>query len=213
MLLEFFKFLLTEQNEEKKDMSKRQIEPAMVKFIDAKLASNGLAQKAIEDKDARLLFSLAAQACVGIREQGGNNRGPMVVLIQETVGGASREAWCMAFVQTMIAYVETRLGVVSPIAVGEHCMSVWRQTPKSQRVKTTPAKGAICIWNYPPGQNGHTGVVLEYGTKEMQLIEGNTESGLTSKGTIERDGGGVYHTKRSTKSSKKMVIVGFLKPF
>ena len=46
---------------------------------------------------------LAAEACVGIREQGGNNKGPLVELMQKTVDGkAQAEAWCMAFVQSML---------------------------------------------------------------------------------------------------------------
>lgn len=192
---------------------KRNIEPKMIAWLDKKLASNGLAQHAIETKNARLLFTLAAESCVGIREEGGNNKGPMVKLLQETIGGAGGEAWCMSYVQTCLAYAEAKTGLISPIAASEHCMTVWNSTPKAQRVKRVPARGAIAIWNYPPGANGHTGIVDNYNEKKMNLFEGNTEAGLTSSGTIERDGGGVYYTDRSTSGSKKMVLVGFLKPF
>lgn len=113
----------------------RQIEKKMVDWLDTKLIGNGLAQRAISDKDARLLFRLAAEACVGIKESGGNNKGPMVELIQETIDGADREPWCMSFVQTCLAYAEKKTGIKSPIAAGEHCLSVWTSTPKSARVK------------------------------------------------------------------------------
>lgn len=190
----------------------------MIAWIDKKLAGNGLAQEIICTKDksrARVLLVLVAQACVGIREQGGNNKGPLVELIQETVGGASREAWCMSAVMTWLAYVEHKLGIKSPLIATEHCMTLWRNTPASMRVRSVPAPGAIAIWNYPPGSNGHTGIVTEFGSApgKMTLVEGNTEAGLTSSGTIERDGGGVYATVRSTKGSAKMKLVGFLKPF
>lgn len=186
------------------------------KFIDDALKNNGLAQQAIKNKDARLLFRLAAAACVGIREEGGNNKGPIVQEFQKTCDGlASKEAWCMAYVQTIIAYVEVTLGVTSPIPVSEHCMTVFSKTSVKYKVKKIPAPGAICIWNYVPGVSGHTGILDQYrvDAKKMNLYEGNTTSGLTAKGVIERDGGGVYYTERSTVGSKKMVIKGFLIPF
>jgi hypothetical protein len=200
-------------------MSIRQIEAKMVKFIDAKLAGNGAAQQAIKDKDARSVFYYAAECCVGIRESGGNNKGPMVELIQETVGGADREAWCMSFVQTCLAYAELKTGKKSPIAVSEHCLTVWAKTPKTARVKFLPAAGAIIIWQHGASQSGHTGLFIEGldpikdGYKSMGTIEGNTESGLTSSGSVERDGGGVYQTKRSMIKNGSMKVVGFLKPF
>jgi len=193
----------------------RKLEKKMIDYLDKKLAGNGLAQEMIATKDARGLFILAAQACVGIRESGGNNKGPMVALIQDTVDGPDSWAWCMSFVMTCLAYAELKTGIKSPIVSGEHCMTVWNKTPKSQRVKIRPLPGAIAIWNYPPGQSGHTGILHEYENKpgKMRLFEGNTESGLTKDGVIQNDGGGVYHTERSTKGSSKMKLVGFLKPF
>lgn len=192
---------------------KRQIEPKMIAYLDEKLKDNGLAQRAIEMRDARLLFVLAAQACVGIREVGGNNRGPLVELIQETIGGHSREAWCMAFVQTLIAYVEYKLGIVSRLPAGEHCLTVLDQAPSDLIVKFFPLPGAIPIWQHGSSMNGHTGIFLESEDGYMMCIEGNTESGLSLTGRIERDGGGVYHTKRSMKRNGDMHVRAFLKPF
>lgn len=193
----------------------RQIEPKMVEFLDQKLANNGLAQHAIAEKDARQLFILAAQACVGIREVGGNNSGPMVELIQETIGGHSKESWCMAFMQTCIAYAELKTGMVSLVAAGEHCLTVWALTPKSERVKIFPLPGAIVIWQHGKSQDGHTGCFLEADDKRknMRMVEGNTESGLNPKGDVERDGGGVYLTSRNVIKNGSMKVVGFLKPF
>jgi hypothetical protein len=193
----------------------RDIKPAMIKFIDDKLAKNGLAQKAIEEKDARTLFRLAAEACVGIREEGGNNRGPMVKLIQETIGSANAEAWCMSFMQTCIAYAEIKTGKVSPIYPSEHCMTTWNKTPKSARVKIFPLSGAIVIWQHGKGPAGHTGVFLEANESrtKMTTVEGNTSSGLLADGSLNRDGGAVLVCNRSTKANGSMKVVGFLKPF
>lgn len=190
----------------------RKIEKKMVEFIDGRLSANGLAQHAIETKNARALFIEAAKVCVGIREKTNRNDGPMVELMQETVGGAGREAWCMSFIQTCIAYAEEKTGVKSPIHSSEHCMTVWAETPKEQRVKRFPLPGAIIIWNYWPTQNGHTGCLLGTDGEVMQAVEGNTTAGKVGDEVV-REGGGVYFTERGFFGSGRMKRVGFLKPF
>lgn len=202
---------------------KRAIKPAMVKWLDEKLASNGLAQHAIKTKNPRLLLVEAAKACVGIREATNRNDGPMVELIQSTVGGANREAWCLSFVQTMVAYVELRCKVVSKLGVTEHCQTLWAMTPASMRVKRMPLPGAIPIWaHYSFGKktsNGHTGLTLGADEKKFLAVEGNTTSGQTASGKVVREGGGVYFTERAMQGFPKisgnasMRLVGFIIPF
>jgi len=152
---------------------------------------------------------------VGIREKSGKNDGPMIELLQETIGSSSGEAYCMAAIQTAIAYAEFKTKVESPIFPSEHCMTVWNKTPKKQRVKIRPLSGAIAIWNYPPSSSGHTGCVLEFEHKpgKMRLFEANTTSGVKPNGDIDRDGSGCYLTERSTNGTKTMKLIGFLKPF
>lgn len=140
-----------------------------------------------------------------------SNKGPVITLIQDTVGGVEAYPWCMGFVQTCIAYAEKKTGVRSRLFASEHCMSVWSASPRDMRCGLE--RGAIAIWNYPPGQSGHTGIVKEYVGGEMRLYEGNTTQGLRADGSIERDGGGVHYTKRSTGSTPKMKLVGFIRPF
>lgn len=194
-------------------MAIRQIESKMVAFFDEKLKSNGLAQEAIRVKDARALMLEAAKVCVGIREKSGKNDGPMVELIQETVGSAGGEAWCMSFVQTCIAYAEKKTGKKSPLFVSEHCLTVWRQTPEDQRVKFSPLPGAIAIWRHGKTESGHTGFVLGADEKQFSAVEGNTTAGTTPNGKVIREGGGVYFTGRSRSGTGTMKVVGFLKPF
>jgi hypothetical protein len=195
----------------------RKIEQKMIDFIDAKLLTNGAAQKAIAEKNARKLMIYAAEACVGIREATGNNDGPMVELIQETIGGHSNESWCMSFVQTCIAYAEVKTGVMSPIAAGEHCLTVWRDTPKIKRVQRFPAPGAIIIWqHYEDGvrtENGHTGFMTEWKGSMFESVEGNTTHGKKKDGSIVREGGGVYQNDRSASADGTMKVVGHLIPF
>ncbi len=191
----------------------RKIEAKMIRYHDAKLAGNGAAQFAVERKDARSVFVYALEACVGIREQGGNNRGPLVSLIQDTVGGPDAVAWCMSLIQTGLAYAEKKTGVKSPLVASEHCLTTWQDSPRSSRVKAIPARGAIAIWQKGTSSSGHTGIVLEYSTRRMKMVEGNTESGLATDGSIQRDGGGVYLTDRGTGRIGTMRLLGFLKPF
>jgi len=183
----------------------RSIEKKMVEFLDSKLASNGLAGAAIKAKDARTVFRLAAEACVGIKETS-HNAGAMVELIQETVGSAVKEPWCASFVQTCLAYAEKKTGIKSPIYPSEHCLTMWRNSPKSSRVKIAPLPGAIIIWQHGSSEAGHTGLVLEYGSRSMSTVEGNTGSDM-------REGDGVYFKTRSKTANGRMKVVGFLKPF
>ena len=191
----------------------RDIHPEMEKFLDSKLKDNGLAQHAIQVKDARTVMRLAAEACVGIREQGGNNKGPLVSLIQDTVGNADHWPWCMSFVQTCIAYAERKTCVQSLVKAHEHVLSVWKLSPVKLRVTAeNPLPGAIIIWQKGASASGHTGIVTSCGPAEMTAIEGNTESGISGK-KVERDGGGVYHTRRNKKGTGEMRVVGFIAPF
>lgn len=198
----------------------RQIEKKMIEFLDAKIENNGLAQLAIEKKDARTLMLEAAKMCVGIREKTNHNDGPMVELIQETIGGHNNEAWCMAFVQTCIAYAEVKTGIKSLLPATEHCMTLWRNTDPKLRVKILPLPGAVIIWQHAGSDDGHTGFVLGADNTVFTAVEGNTTFGFNKESKkIVREGGGVYFTQRSMQnfpkvnSTEEMRIVGFLKPF
>lgn len=197
----------------------RKLEPLLLDYLDNKLAANPVAKGAIANKLPRVLLMEAARATIGIREQGGNNDGYYVRLIQETVGTAHREAWCMSLMQSLIGYVEVNLNVVSPVVVSEHCLTVWKETPHAQRVIHYPMPGAIIIWQHGKSQNGHTGLYLESFPSDdplhnnMITIEGNATKGLKPDGTIERNGGGVYMCERSMKGNGDMHVLGFLKPF
>lgn len=192
----------------------RQIRPEMVNFIHEKLKGNGLAQEAVAKKDAAMLLRLAAQACVGIREEGGANRGHHVQLIQDTVGDADAWAWCMSAVQTVVAYVEVILGVKSTLYPHEHVLTVWNKTPQSSRVYTHPQPGDIVIWQHGKTSSGHTEIIDMFTSDKTFLsFGGNTNVGVNDGGRMVREGDGFYYTKRSLNPAGNMHIVGFLRPF
>lgn len=191
----------------------RKIEKELVDYIDKRLEKNGLAQDALARKDARALMVQAATTLVGIKEATGRNDGKMVRLIQETVGGASGEAWCAAMIQSLIAYAEVKTGKKSPIIDTELCYTMWHKSPKTSRVKILPMAGAIAIWNDIGKTTGHTEMVISADGVTMQCIGGNT-GGTTKPGQpVEANGNGVYYTVRSMKGSKKRALLGFLIPF
>lgn len=192
---------------------KRQIEPKMVEYLDTKLALNGAAQLAISEKDARSIFFYAMEACVGIKEIGGNNRGPLVELIQETVGKAGREAWCMALIQTCIAYAELKSGIKSRFPVTEHCLTAWELAPKELHVLYFPLRGALAIWQHGTSADGHVDMFTEGTPVWFKGVGGNTNTGINEGGKIVRDGGGVHHVKRNMAGDGDMRLKGFLKPF
>lgn len=191
----------------------RHIQQAMIDIINAKIRGNALAVGAINTNNPRLLFTEVAKSLYGIREKTNNNDGPIVELIQETIGDAENESWCMSFVQTCLAYVESVMGVTSPLFASEHCLTVWQNTPPEQRVKIKPLGGAIVIWQHGKTSDGHTGVVLDCDDKIFHTIEGNTTGGTDPNGAVVRDGGGTYFNARSLSGNGDMTVVGFLKPF
>ena len=191
----------------------RNLQAGMAAFLDAKLENNGLAQHAIQERDARTVFRLALESCVGIREATGNNDDPIVEMIQRTIGNAEHESWCMGFIQTGLAYAELRTGLVSPIVASEHCMTVWNDTKPSQRVKFAPLPGSIVIWRHGAGPSGHTGCVVNPPSEGwFNAVEGNTEGGLNGA-VVVREGGGVYYPRRKIHGSATMQIMGYLRPF
>lgn len=192
----------------------RRIENEMYEWIHFRLSNNGLAQEALKNSQPRVLFYTAIQSMVGIREEGGNNNGPFVRLIQETVGSANREAWCMSLQQTGIAFVERALNVKSRIPVTEHCLTCLRDAPADLIVKHFPLIGAIIIWQHGHSEDGHTGTFLEKRTvSTFYAVEGNTEKGMNPSGKVIRDGGGVWFTTRSFYGDGTMHLKAFLKPF
>jgi hypothetical protein len=194
-------------------MSQRQIEPKLVAWIDKKLEGNQVARQALAEKNARLLLIEVSRCFLGVREKTGNNDGEIVELIQETIGGHGREPYCMAGVQTCVAYVEGKLGIKSPIFPTEHVMTCLRETPSEAHVKRFPGPGAIPCWEHGKSDQGHTGIYLGGDEETFHAIEFNTTAGEGANGKVVREGGGVYLTTRSMHGNGDMHIRGWLIPF
>lgn len=148
-----------------------------------------------------------ARKWIGVREEGGDNRGPQVEAFQRAVDGkASGEPWCMAFVQFCLKQV----GLDRFVYPSEHCLTVWWKSEKAQRINK-PELGCLVFWQHA-GQEaaGHVGIVAEvFSDGRFMSIEGNTGAGPG----VEREGDGVYLRERSPSGTSVMHVVGFLRPW
>lgn len=165
----------------------------------------------LAELDAYVLLGKIANAMVGISEVGGNNKGKLVESIQKTVGTASREAWCMSTIQTMVGLVEDLKGVICDLPVSEHCQTVFNTANAHGNTVNKPDLYDICIWqkhqNNKPTSNGHTGLVIVDGDEYITTIEGNTGP---SQG-VEADGDGVFKKHRSIRGYGNMIMRGFVR--
>lgn len=191
----------------------RKIEKELLQYIDARLSLNGRAQEAISKKDSRALVALAATTLVGIKEATGKNDGKYIRLIQETVGDAQGESYCISGIMTCVAYAEVKTGIKSHLKATEGAQDLFKSTPKKYRVKSIPLPGAIMLWADVGKWTGHGEIVLAADDKIIQCVGFNTSGSVKPNDPVNREGNGVYYTTRSYKSTAKRKLLGFIKPF
>lgn len=149
-----------------------------------------------------------AKKYIGTKEQGGDNRGPLVEMFQKAVNGkAERESWCMCFVQYCILQLEIQNNVKSKVFKSEHCLTVWNKSPKELRLKE-PQVGCLIIWQFANSISGHVGIVTKVNKATVETIEGNTSGSSVS---VVREGDEVAAKVRSKTGSKAMKVIGYLK--
>lgn len=154
-----------------------------------------------------LLVSVSS-CLIGVHEEGGNNNGPLVNLFQKTVGGAFNEPWCLSFIQSVIAYVEGRLGVKSPLTATEHVLNLWNSSPLICRTNS-PQKGHLILWKLKNTTSGHCGIITDISETHFTTIEGNTSDAYS----INREGDGVYLKQRPKEGMGHFITLGVLCPF
>lgn len=191
----------------------RKLEKELEAYIDKKLVGNGLYFHALENNLPRIAICQAAGTLVGITEATGRNDGKFIRLIQETVGGANGEPYCAAGIMTLLAFIEKKFEIVSPVPATELAQDIWWRTPKAQRVKKFPAPGAIAVWGDVGKITGHTELVISATDKEFSCVGFNTSGTTKPGGEVNREGNGVFYTVRSYKDTAKRKLLGFVKPF
>jgi len=176
----------------------RQLSPRLKTFLDEEIP-----QKIADPLE---LFLAAAEACVGIEEAGGDNKGEMVEAFQSTIGGAGGESWCLSGPQALAAYVEDRLNVACNLYLTEWVDELWRKTPKEYRLND-PVRGCLILWRYGNTSKGHVEIVTADHYKVVSTIGFNT----SPSGIVDREGDGVYAKIRSKIGTSNMQVIGYLK--
>lgn len=159
-----------------------------------------------------------AKKLIGVKETGGENRGPEVDQFLAAMGLDKGNPWCMSFVQYCARsvdrqYQEKNMDTI-PVTLfpSGHVMTVWNQAPKSAKIVGEVHPGLLAIWqHYSNGiatDKGHVGIVSEvFGQNDVMTIEGNTGAGLR----LVRDGDGVYEKRRVLGQMGTLRFKGFLR--
>lgn len=150
----------------------------------------------------------------GVREQGGNNRGPRVSQYQKAAGIGS-EAWCAAFVNWCAEQAAASMRVKSPlerVPLQGYCQSYYEHFKKlGFLVKPEEAMPGdlFLLWyqnlNRGKGRYGHIGFVFRNQPDEngFYSIEGNT----TLKGTRDSSAGDGVNSLFRRYTAKPTVFV------
>lgn len=126
-----------------------------------------------------------AQKTLGIHETGFNS-GRAVEEFQKTVDGkATREPWCMAWLQTIAARASSTFHTGNPLFPSENCLMVYRNVPQKYR-SAHALPGFAVIFAHQGGKGtGHCGLVTEAEDPhgDFKTIEGNTSARGSREGT------------------------------
>lgn len=158
-----------------------------------------------DPKNPVKMFLLTALAANGVSEIG-DNRGPLIELFQSTIGKPEGEPWCMSFIQSCVAYVES-FGFKSAVFPSEHCLTVW--TNSTTRRPIEPTAGDMVIYRLGDSTRGHAEIITAVNARTYSTIGGNT----SDSAEIEREGEGVFQKERLRGGYKTMRELGFLRVF
>jgi hypothetical protein len=131
----------------------------------------------------------------GVRERGGNNRGPEVEMFQKSIGLVPGDPWCAAFVCFCIQQAAKHLGVRPRFQYGGSVYKLWTRNPDLQ-IFTPDPYSVFCIdhgLSKKGTRIGHTGFNIapfQANNDTLETVEGNTNAAGS------RDGDGVYHKSR-----------------
>lgn len=131
----------------------------------------------------------------GVREIGGNNRGPQVEAFQRSLGLSPGDPWCAAFVCFCIKSAAKRLGVLPRFQYGGSVNKLWIRNPDLQMAQ--PVYNGLFLIDHGLSKLGtrigHTGFCIgpfQANNDSLETMEGNTNAAGS------RDGDGCYHKSR-----------------
>lgn len=122
-----------------------------------------------------------ATSQVGVREQGGNNRGAEVELYLASVGLNPGNAWCAAFMYWTFRRAANVLTVPNPFPKTGSALHVWSLADQGFRV-AAPARGCVYVVDHGGGL-GHVGVIAQVDNDGLVTeISGNTNAAGSREG-------------------------------
>ncbi len=153
----------------------------------------------------------------GVRETGGNNRGPQVEEFQKSIGLVAGDPWCAAFICFCIKKAAASLGVKPNFQYGGSVYKLWTRNPDLQMADpelnclflidhglskkgTRIGHTGFCVGPFPSDPNAYPDEMF---LDKIETMEGNTNAAGS------RDGDGAYH--KSRKLSELANGYGFLR--
>lgn len=154
---------------------------------------------------------------VGTKELTGNNDGPKISKILESVGIYNPAPYCQAYVYYCFSearYIIGKCGVLVEIPIPKSAVAQSSfNYAKSKGLKTnySPQVNDLIVWKYSNSWAGHTERIYKVLDKGNVLTVGaNTSNGLSGS---QREGNGIYKRKRNVKHPigrmKLRGLVGF----
>ena len=119
-----------------------------------------------------------AIANIGHGEEGGNNSGPFVEMLQgKQYDGDTDDdgAWCAAFIGWCFEKGAARLGTTLPFKRSAGAKKLWKNIGNAGSFPSVPAPGDVfCFDRGKKGSwQGHIGIVERYADGIMYTVEGN----------------------------------------
>lgn len=132
---------------------------------------------------------------IHVREDLGNNHGTYVDDFLHEAGGLNPgNPWCAS----VLNWLCEMLGVPNP-DVSDGAVIGWKRwAEKNGRLKTSPARGRLCLYLHADA-TGHIGIVISSDGSVTRSIEGNTSPGTEGS---QRDGQGLYRRARPASTWK-----------
>jgi hypothetical protein len=138
----------------------------------------------------------AASSLVGVREDGGNNRGHMIELFLRGVNQSPGQPWCAAFVHHVGYWSHFDYETQNsswPLAATASCYMLGVEAKQRGVLREAPEVGDVfLLWNARLVRFAHTGVVARLRDKgetprggawfDCDTIEGNTDLGGSREG-------------------------------
>ena len=133
-----------------------------------------------------------AGSYVGVREQGGNNRGPMVEKVLRSVGMEPGQPWCAAFVHYVgywSHYDHRGLASAWPLPRTASCYALGLFAKKKEILEKEPQRGDVFLVHSPPlARFAHTGIVVDVVGKTERPSGSTWYDCLTIEGNTNEEG-------------------------